>query len=317
MGRGSGAGIAGGGSLIAGGDENRNAFGDGLLVKRAEECVRGSPVFRLALAIAEADDLGRKGAVDQIVERDRAAEGHIGIGAGGDHDVGVGRGGAGPFGIEDRFAIIAVDAGHGTIAGVRGGEPSAVLSEAEGGAEHGPVIGIVQIGVLDDSNGLAFAGESGGEGRRHIVDGGKIAGDDGVFPGILIAESEIRARSSQRSRLEIVQRGDAGDDRRECLRDLWIADVGDMRLATGAQGMNLRAKRVAYLGRGSGKIDDQAAGRNGVHLKAVGAQPLRDGIDILLRSAVAFSELRGGQPAMKIRGLGIVKIVDNRRTACS
>ena len=55
-----------------------------------------------------------------------------------------------------------------------------VSGQAEGRAERGPVRGAEDVGVFDQHDGLALAGNTGVENGIQVVDGGEIGGHDSV-----------------------------------------------------------------------------------------------------------------------------------------
>src|SRR5260370_14282341 len=89
---------------ITSGDEDGNAFRDGLLIGRVVGGVSGCAVDRLTLAVTDAHDGGRRSArVDEVLDCDQAAEGGAGVCTRGHFDGCAWGGGAGPFGVADGF----------------------------------------------------------------------------------------------------------------------------------------------------------------------------------------------------------------------
>ena len=60
-------------------------------------------------------------------------------------------------------------------------------------AEGGPVFGIGEIGVFDERDGDAFAGEALLPEREDVVDGGEVVGGDDVEGVVLNGDLEARA----------------------------------------------------------------------------------------------------------------------------
>src|SRR5437879_11198410 len=77
--------------------------------------------------------------------------------------------------------------------------------------------------------------------------------------------------------------------------------------------MNFRMEGRAHLRRGAGEVNQHAAGIHRVDGKAVGFEPARNGVEVLLRQAEVFAELLRGQPFVEIRRSGIVELIDELR----
>ena len=92
-------------------------------------------------------------------------------------------------------------------------------------------------------------------------------------------------------RPEIVHRDDARHGRRQGLRNLRIAEVGDMTHAIHIQIVNGGVKRAPHLAGIARKIDHHAAGIDRVNREAVRFQPAGDGLDIGLREAEVLAKV--------------------------
>src|SRR5579885_2681395 len=94
---------------------------------------------------------------------------------------------------------------------MHGDERAGVLRESEGGAEGIVIGGAVQIGILDHRDGLALAGDSGGEDRAEVIDRGEIGGSNYLVSRAAVRIGESGPCLAHYARLEIVQGKDAGD----------------------------------------------------------------------------------------------------------
>ena len=113
-----------------------------------------------------------------------------------------------------------------------------VLRESEGAAEVGPILRAVQIGVFDYHDRLAASGGSFGEQRIEVVDGRQIRRRESLEGLPAGAAGVLRTgllRAAHLVRLEIVQRHDAGDDRRQGRGNLRIAEIGNVVNAVDVQ----------------------------------------------------------------------------------
>src|SRR5580658_1514853 len=102
--------IAGGCTLIARGDKNRYSLTRGLLIGREIGSIRRTAVFRLALAIADAHNRRRAGAIKEVLQRNQTAEDRRGIRAICKLNGCTRRGGSRPLRIERGFTFSAIDA---------------------------------------------------------------------------------------------------------------------------------------------------------------------------------------------------------------
>ncbi len=110
-------------TAVPSGYKNGDAFGNGLLIGRVVGRVGGSAVDGFALPVTNAHDRRRRsGGVDQILDRDQAAEGRAGIRAGSHLDGSARRSGAGPFSVENGFRVIGIDdsGSAAVVTGLRG-----------------------------------------------------------------------------------------------------------------------------------------------------------------------------------------------------
>src|SRR5258708_7866640 len=114
--------VTAGRAAVTGGDENRDALCDGLLISGIVSGIGGRAIRGFALAITDAHDGWRGSAgVDKILHSDRAAECSSGVGASGHFNGSAWSGGAGPFGVEDGFgAIGSKSAGSAAVIGAGG-----------------------------------------------------------------------------------------------------------------------------------------------------------------------------------------------------
>src|ERR1019366_7216914 len=243
MGRRGIAGIATGRSFIARSNEHRHALRDCLLVQRLESRIGRSPIVRLALAVADADDGRRLRRIHQVLHRDETAESGAGTGARGHQNGSVGRRGAGPFRVQNRLAVVAgrsaaryarsnaviraaaqcrVDGGQGT---------GTVTGQAEGGAKGGPVGGGVEVAVFDHGDRLSLAGSACGKKRIQIINGCQVRRRYGLVGRTSGTKGVVCAAFLHRVRCEIVHRDHSRHGWREGRRNLWIAHIGDMPLA--------------------------------------------------------------------------------------
>ena len=118
----SGARVATRRALVPGRDEYRDPFRDRLLKRRAEGARSRTPVFGFAFAIADAHDAGGLPALIRFCMAMKPPNVVLRAGAGRHLDGGVGRGRAGPFRVENRFAVVARRPDRGlAIVGADGG----------------------------------------------------------------------------------------------------------------------------------------------------------------------------------------------------
>jgi hypothetical protein len=108
--------------------------------------------------------------------------------------------------------------------------------------------------------------------------------------------------------MEIVERGDACDDRSECLRDLRIGDVREVSRAMYRERVDRRVKRALHLIERAGKLDEIAGGSEVFDPEAVSLEPGADCLDVRIRGTELGSKLRGGEPAMKVWRCGVLQI---------
>ncbi len=230
---------------------------------------------------------------------------------------------------------VGVDAGVGAVgAGMDLREGTAgVGGEAEFTAEGGPVGGGVDVGVFDDGDGLALSGVAGGEERGEVVDGGEIAGDDGLEgaaaggEGVAGGGELCRGGAGEeifRLRIdvtagdvfmqgvgaEVVQRDDSGDDAGEGGGNLRVLHVGDVRGAVDAEVVDGGVQRGADAAGGAGEVDDQAAGGDLVDGEAAGGEPLGDLGDVVGGGTELLLKLRGREPLMEVGRGFAVELID-------
>jgi hypothetical protein len=101
-------------------------------------------------------------------------------------------------------------------------------------------------------------------------------------------------------RREIMQRDDAHHQRRERRRDLGVAHIGEVLLASDMNMMNFRVEGFSHLSGGAGKVDDHAAGVDHVDLEVVALKPVGELIQIAIRWAKSLSELARADPAVVV-----------------
>src|SRR5579862_608555 len=128
---------------------------------------------------------------------------------------------------------------------------------------------------------------------------------DGMSAGIVVALGTGR---EVRLGMEIVERGDARDDRSERLRDLRVGDVREVSRAIHREGMDRRVKRALHLIERAGKLDEIVRGSEVFDPEAVSLEPGADCLDVGIRGTELGSKLRGGEPAMKVRRCGVLQI---------
>ena len=122
--------VAAGGTAVTGGNENRDALRDRLLISRIVSGVGRCTVDGLALAVADAHD-GRwwRTGVNQVLDGNQTSERGCGIRASGHLNGRTGRRSAGPLRIENGFSIIGRKGARGTAV-IRAGRRCGVnLSE--------------------------------------------------------------------------------------------------------------------------------------------------------------------------------------------
>ena len=312
------------GARVALRNEEGGAFGGGELRFEIIERDFGLAGDGFAEAVADGDDVGRIGLLENAEGGEVEAGDGFRIAAGGENDVGVGRGCAGPFHVEGGFVFVAVGAGIFAV-GVDLGEVAGLEAiEREIFAESGPVLRIGEIGVFDERDGDGLAGEALLPEREDVVDGGEVVGGNDVEGVVLDCDLEARAPlffvaiesdgfglGVTRAREEIVERCDSGDYGSERGRNLRVAHVGDVVVAVGEREIvNLGAERVADLRGGGADVDDHSAFVGLIDGEAARGEPALDGVEILLVDAVAGGELVGSEPVMVVGGRGIVHRVD-------
>src|ERR1700758_801620 len=93
------------------------------------------------------------------------------------------------------------------------------------------------------------------------------------------------------ARLEVMQRDDAHDHRRQCRGNLWVAHVSNMLLTVHFQVVDFRAEGFPHLARRTRKIDHHSIGIDQIHGESMRLEPQFDRIDVLLRYPKVLSKL--------------------------
>lgn len=211
-----------------------------------------------------------------------------------------------------------------------------VLIQAKGVAEGGPIVGRVDVRILDDDDGLALPGVAGGEERVEVVDGGEVAGDDGLIGaaargvGVVgvdgaggsngrafrreraAAGVEVRRFNGVVKRVgaEVMEADHAAHDTRKSGGDLGVGDIGDVRDTVDRKLMDLGTEGGADHGGGAGEVDGHAGRGDGVDFEAAGYKPRSHGGYIGLRGTELLAELGGREPLMKVGGSGVRLLAD-------
>ncbi len=110
-----------------------------------------------------------------------------------------------------------------------------------------------------------------------------------------------RPMNLQRTRIEIIQRRNAGNDGRKLRRNSGIGNVGDMLLPVDHEAVDLGMERRLHLVHGSGELDGHIALRHLVHRESLPAQPGNDLRHIFRRRPVLLPKLLRGQKVVEVR----------------
>ena len=270
--------------------------------RRAVEC--------FALAIADAHNGGRMRRVHQVLD---AGEN---VGACRHDDPGAGRSGAGPFGIQDRFVVITVDARIGAIAGAAGGRrmdrsqrSAGIARQAECRTEGAPVRGVVEIGVFEDVDGLALAGVAGGVERIEAVDRRQIGRRHQVAAA---AGGVLRFWLVIVPWRDVVQRQHPDHCRRQRRGNLRVAHIGEAGDAVDRDIVDLGVERGGDLAGGAGEVDHHAARIDRVDGKAVLLQPVGDGGDVGRRRPELGADVVGVEPVVIVGRVRVLLLGDQR-----
>ena len=159
-----------------------------------------------------------------------------------------------------------------------------VAGEAESLTEGAPVRSAEDVGVFNEHDGLALAGNAGAEERIQVVNLGQVCRHHCIgVAAKWIRECELRPGLMHLVHdmgSKIMQRDDAGHDRCKGRRNSRIADIANMPLAFNFEVVNFRLERFAHLDSGAGKINEHAAGVDHVDVKTMGFKPAGDGFQV-------------------------------------
>src|ERR1700739_4178138 len=165
--------VTGGGTGIASGDDNCDAFGSGLFPQPLKELVAGGAKLRFTRAEANAHDGGEIGIDDELRGEDDAISSR---GSSGNDEIhrGVFGNRAGPFHIDSGFAFDPRDqAGVGTVV-----DNIHVLGRKTQESAERIHTSRIDIAFVDDGNRLAGAVNAGIPQRLHVVYRREVAGRD-------------------------------------------------------------------------------------------------------------------------------------------
>lgn len=287
--------VAAGGAAVAGRDDDGHPLGDSLLPEVAVEVGAGAAEVRLALPVAEADDVGDVVA-DRVLGGKGDAVGRGGALRGDELDRGGGRHGAGPFQVEIGFAFVAADVARiGTV-----DDDLRRTGRQVHAAAKFLDIGDRDVGTAKDGDALAVALDRLGVNRLEIVDGVEIARRQVMRAAVAVVGRWLLAQV-QRPAVKIVQRNDAVNDVGQRPRDLRLAGIGEMELVSVTIAPDFGMKRPPDLGDGAAEKDGAATGRDFVDIETLLPQPLAHLGNIARRDAEVLLEALRRQPAPVLR----------------
>src|SRR5271157_3345910 len=311
--------IASGGTVVAGGDCDRNALRRRLFPQILNVLVAGGSLCGFATAEADIEDVGL--VVIEGAKNGKEQPGvKVCVGGGVEDDAGAGGDASGDFCVEVCLDGIAIFAGVTAVDHDRGG----VGGQPEGGTIIG-VLGYVDVGVAGYSDGdagaiICSAGGIGVEDGGRVIDGGRVrrAEEDVVSAGgvsdgvggshgvLLRIVDAARTADVLRLRLEAIQRGKAGDDGSQGAGDLWIGCVSPVLLSVDDVAVERGVKGALNLANRAGKLNGHAPLGNLAHSESVTCEPGPDRLEIGVADAKAFAELLWAQELMVVRRVRIL-----------
>src|ERR1700760_3368766 len=113
-----------------------------------------------------------------------------------------------------------------------------------------------------------------------------------------------------RPRAEVVEGPKAGDYGRQGTGNRWIADIGIMILTVDTVMMDLRVERPRHLAGGSAEVHKKTTDRDVVNPETLLREPMGNLPDVLGRRREPVAELLRCQPAVEVRRVWIVLVLD-------